>query len=112
MSLHIYTDGSYLPKFKEYSGWAYLITNQIENKIIYEDFGKIICESRNIDGECQAIIEALNCVSNNVKILNNIDCIKIYYDYIGLHKWITGEWKTNKNVSINYKYKVLQKLFY
>lgn len=100
MSFYIYTDGSYTPKIPNYCGWGYVIVND-DDQIINENKGKIECESRQIDGECNAVIQALEYINKNIDL--NIQIITIFYDYNGVHKWMSGEWKTNKNVSINYK---------
>lgn len=99
MEYYIYTDGSYLPKYPNYSGWGYVILDSDEN-IVHSDYGKILCESRNIDGECHAVTSSLKYIC---KKLNSNTTIYVYYDYIGIQKWADGEWKTNKNVSIVYK---------
>jgi ribonuclease HI len=97
----IYTDGSFTPKCIGYSGWAFIVLDSNEEEIIHKDFGKIECESRNIDGECYAVIKALEWITKNIE--DKYKTIKIFYDYEGIHKWISGEWKTNKKVSINYR---------
>lgn len=102
MNIQIYTDGSYLPQYPGYSGWGFIILDDDEN-IIHKDCGNVVCESRNIDGECHAVINALVYVCNNLETqFKELVNIKIFYDYIGLEKWKSGEWKTNKIVSINY----------
>lgn len=100
--ISIYSDGSYTPKFPDLSGWAYVIINNDE-QIIHHENGNVKCESRNIDGECIAIINALKYINNNLTTFHNNNIINIYYDYIGLEKWAKHEWKTNKNVSITFQ---------
>ena len=34
---------------------------------------------------------------------NGIEKLDIYYDYAGIEKWCTGEWKTNKEGTMRYK---------
>lgn len=98
MELKVYCDGSYLPKYPKYSGWGYYILD--DDDVLHYDCGKVECESRNIDGECHAVVSALKHIYRNYEDVKNIS---VYYDYIGIQKWADGEWKTNKNVSINYK---------
>lgn len=53
---------------------------------------------RNVAGEIYGSMAAMEyAIKNNVKNLT------IYYDYMGISKWCTGEWKTNKKGTILYK---------
>ncbi|MCR5705036.1 MAG: ribonuclease H family protein [Eubacterium sp.] len=53
---------------------------------------------RNVAGEIYGSMAAMEyAIKNNVKNLT------IFYDYMGISKWCTGEWKTNKKGTILYK---------
>lgn len=53
---------------------------------------------RNVAGEIEGAKLAMQyCVDNN------IEEIDLYYDYEGIEKWCTGEWKTNRDGTIAYK---------
>ena len=87
--LAIYVDGSYNPKTKEY-GSGVVVVNVEKDKILKEiSFGdKDVPQMRNIVGECMASITALRlCKKNNIKE------ISIFFDYWGIEKWATREWK-------------------
>jgi ribonuclease HI len=55
-------------------------------------------ESRNIYGEVSAVRKAVEWA-----LENDIPAITIYYDYSGIEKWAVSEWKTNSDVSREYK---------
>ena len=57
-----------------------------------------MAQMRNVAGE----IEGAKCAMQYARD-NNIEEIDIYYDYEGIEKWCTGEWKTNKDGTIAYK---------
>ncbi len=51
----------------------------------------------NVAGEIIGTINAIKfCLDNNFKN------IKIYYDYAGIEKWVTKEWKAKTSISLNY----------
>jgi len=53
---------------------------------------------RNVAGELEAAKTAIKyCVDNNVPELD------LHYDYTGIKNWATGDWKTNKPGTIQYK---------
>ena len=53
---------------------------------------------RNVAGEIYGSMAAMEYA-----IQNNIKNLTIYYDYMGISKWCTGEWKTNKKGTLAYK---------
>lgn len=53
---------------------------------------------RNVAGEIYGSMAAMEYA-----IKHNIKNLTIYYDYMGISKWCTGEWKTNKKGTILYK---------
>ena len=72
-----------------------------DDKLIYTDCGMGINNEelnamRNISGEMSAAMHATLWIDKN--------CGRgiIYHDYIGLSKWVTGEWKTNKTYTKMY----------
>ena len=53
---------------------------------------------RNVAGEIYGSMAAMEYA-----IKNNVSMLTIFYDYMGISKWCTGEWKTNKAGTIAYK---------
>lgn len=92
----IYVDGSYL---NHNYGWAF---------VVYRDATMIHCASgvgqdagaaatRNIAGELEATMQAVTWAKDQ-----DIDCITIHHDYIGISEWAVGHWKTNNPVTRDY----------
>lgn len=93
-----YVDGSFDIKTKRYSYGMIIIYNgqEITENDAFDD--KALAEMRNVAGEIEGSKAAmLWCVTNDVSELD------LYYDYAGIEKWCTGEWKTNKSGTIAYK---------
>ena len=95
---YAFVDGSYNTKTKVYGYGGFLVVD--EQKIILQgcDNNKEMASMRNVAGEIlgamKASEEALKC---------NVKNLTIYYDYNGIEKWVTGEWKCNKNGTKNYR---------
>ena len=53
---------------------------------------------RNVAGEIYGSLASMEYA-----IEHNISHLTIYYDYMGIEKWCTGEWKTNKAGTLAYK---------
>ena len=93
-----YVDGSYNPDENAFSyGCLLVIANEM--KTFSEAFyNSEMSSMRNVAGEIVASTQAmLYCVSNNITELD------LYYDYKGIECWCTGEWKTNKVYTQQYK---------
>ena len=83
-----YVDGSFSAKFDK-GAWAYTIVENVQDVSIAEGVGLIdysmqpeLRKLRNIATECCAVVEALKYASQYKFKLN------IYYDYIGLERWV------------------------
>ncbi|CAF30393.1 viroplasmin family protein [Methanococcus maripaludis] len=95
--MHAWVDGSFNLKNKEYGAGALILFNGIEKEIKAKGNDTELSKMRNVAGEILASELAMEyAVSKNVKNL------VIYHDYIGIEKWCTGEWKTNKSGTIEY----------
>ena len=100
--INVYTDGSYNNNTPDVAYGAYYI----------EELGKQECfkvsvqeakESRNITGEILGAIMG----TNEVVVYANEhsdENVKLYllYDYEGVGKWLTGEWKAKKALTRTY----------
>ena len=93
-----YTDGSYSLNEGKFSYGVVLFIG--EEKLT---FSKAFAHPemalmRNVAGEITGAAAAMKyCVENNIKSL------EICYDYEGVEKWCTGQWKTNKEGTKRYK---------
>lgn len=93
-----YVDGSYLHSERKFSFGAVFIYNG-EEKHFCEAFSDFeLAEMRNVAGEIKGAEFVMKyCVQNNIPE------VSIYYDYAGIEKWCTGEWKANKSGTIHYR---------
>lgn len=93
-----YVDGSYNIRTKVFSCGVVLLLNNGE-KLMNKSFDdEELALMRNVAGEIKGAMLAMDwCVENGFKNLH------IFYDYAGIEKWCTGEWKTNKTGTIEYK---------
>ena len=89
-----YIDGSYDAKTGDYSFGGVLILGEAVytfNKAYKADE---YSSARNVAGEIKGagfIIQY--CINHNIKE------VVIYYDYIGIEKWYTKEWKANSDIA-------------
>lgn len=97
-----YIDGSYSDKTPDITGYGVAVYEAIsDNQMLHEAdiYGASdrFIESRQIGGECEAVLKALQYA-----IDNDISDVEIIYDYIGVEKWATFQWTAKKSVSQNY----------
>lgn len=104
--MHIYVDGSYNPQTAHWGGGA-AILNDGETEVLhtmqvtdFDDNG-----SRQINGELASSIMSLEYVLNHSEQFEDKKIV-IYYDYLGIEKWATGEWSARKDVSKDYSVRV------
>ncbi len=90
-----FCDGSYESKLERYSYGVLLIDpkNNETSLCGYGNNQKYI-SSNNIIGEIFGVINALDWA-----VSNGYEKIKIYHDYEGLSKWISGEWQAKSDVA-------------
>ncbi len=93
-----YVDGSYSNEQKMFSYGAIIFYNN-ETKEFSKAFSDPeLIEMRNVAGEIKGSEFVMQyCIDNNIK------SVDIYYDYEGIKKWCSGEWKANKRGTIAYK---------
>ena len=96
-----FVDGSY-DTTGEKSAFGVIIFGAGETRdILYKAFTKQLGEEfislRNVAAELEGVKEAINWA-----IQYNKTKITIYYDYEGIEKWATGEWKANKRITKDY----------
>ncbi|RDY24657.1 RNase H [Romboutsia maritimum] len=97
--VHAYVDGSYEHSIKEYGSGVVILKDEVVEKT-YSKRGNDthLVGMRNVAGEIEASKIAMSyCIDNKIKNLI------IYFDYEGIEKWCTGDWKTNKEGTKEYK---------
>lgn len=92
-----YVDGSFNVNNGKYGYGIVLVTDKKSLNFSGSGCDKEMAQMRNVAGEIEG---AKRAITEAVKLkLRNIT---IYYDYLGIEKWATGEWKRNKPATIAY----------
>lgn len=95
-----FCDGSY---DKELGRYSYgVVTINLENKqenICGSGSNPKYIQTYNITGEVLGAINAMDWA-----VSNGYEKLKIYYDYEGIHNWISGKWTANCETSKMYTY--------
>ena len=90
-----FTDGSFDKDLKRYSyGVVFVRPDGTESDICGYGSNDLYIDSNNIIGEIFGVINALDWA-----ISNSYDKVKIYHDYEGLPKWLSGEWSAKTAAS-------------
>ncbi|GEM_PF-13818 len=93
-----YVDGSFNSASSEYSYGA-VIFFEGEQLHFSEKFNDSeLVSMRNVAGEIKGAEKAMNFAMEK-----GANSLAIYYDYEGIEKWCTGEWKAKKEGTIEYK---------
>ena len=93
-----YVDGSYNVATNEF-GYGVVMFHRGHQIHLSDSFNdEEMAAMRNVAGEIYGSMAAMEYA-----IKNGIHSLTIYYDYMGISKWCTGEWKTNKKGTILYK---------
>jgi ribonuclease HI len=93
-----YVDGSYIDHSVGY-GAVVLKKDEIVEKLSgHVDGGK---EFRQVTGELRAVLEVIKYCENN-----QIETIKVFYDYTGIREWAVDARKANNELTRSYKKEV------
>lgn len=94
---YTFVDGSYNIATNVYGYGGFLIANG--EKYVLQGSGNEpeLVEMNNVAGE---IAGAMAAVNKAIEL--GLPAIDIYYDYMGIEMWATGEWKRNKAGTIAY----------
>lgn len=93
-----YVDGSYNISTKRFSYGAVIFYNGNEEHFSQGFSDKSLASMRNVAGEIKGAERAMQyCLDND------IDTLVIYFDYQGIEKWCTNEWRANKEGTKAYK---------
>lgn len=93
-----YVDGSYEHSKRAYSYGCVLVFADEVIKLSGKGNNEEFVNMRNVAGEIQGSECAIQWAVDN-----GYEEITIYYDYEGIEKWATGEWKAAKTGTIAYK---------
>jgi ribonuclease HI len=98
-TLVAYVDGSFNNKTRVYGYGCVLIYNdEIVEKLSGNGNNKEYASMQNVAGEVLASLKA-----TEYAIKHGYKSLMIYYDYIGIEYWVTGQWKAKKQGTIEYK---------
>lgn len=93
-----YVDGSYNDSIKKYAFGCVFI---LPDGRVYTEFGNgdnpTSLQHRNVTGEMLGAMYAVK-----VAMLNGFQNIEIRYDYQGIEKWVTGEWRSKTELTQKY----------
>lgn len=97
-TLLAYVDGSYDDSLKKYAfGCVFLLPDGR----VYQEYGngdrEQSLQHRNVTGEMLGAMYAVK-----VAMLNGFRRIEIRYDYQGIEKWVTGEWRARTELTGKY----------
>ncbi len=94
---YAFVDGSYNAATKVYGYGGFLVSNG--EKYILQGSGneEEMASMRNVAGE---ILGSMAAVEKALEL--GLSQLHIYYDYMGIELWATGEWKRNKAGTIAY----------
>lgn len=96
--VYAYVDGSFLAKTGEFSFGAVIFYNGEILKFSEKFSDSSLSGMRNVAGEIKGAEFVMDFAEKN-----KISELDIYYDYMGIEKWCTGEWRTNKAGTAAYR---------
>ena len=95
---HAYVDGSFNQRNFVYgSGMVIIVNNEVVHEQSLSGNDPILAKQRNVAGEMRAAMAAMRFAINNC-----MTSLVIHYDYLGIEKWVTGEWKRNNDYTKGY----------
>ena len=95
---HAYVDGSFNQRNFVYgSGMVIIVNNEVVHEQSLSGNDPILAKQRNVAGEMRAAMAAMKFAINNC-----MTSLVIHYDYLGIEKWVTGEWKRNNDYTKSY----------
>jgi ribonuclease HI len=101
---YAFVDGSYNVATGVYGYGGFLISQGQKYVLQGSGHEEEMASMRNVAGE---ILGSMAAIEKAMELgLKKID---VYYDYMGIEKWATGEWKRNKTGTIAY-YEFIQSI--
>lgn len=95
---YAYVDGSFSNDKLEFSYGAVLFKDGEALEFSEKFSDPELISMRNVAGEIKGAEFVMRyCIENGIPEID------IYYDYMGIEKWCTGEWQANKPGTISYR---------
>lgn len=102
--LQIYVDGSYSKTLKKAGFGCVFVLNEIAVHTVAKEAPIDSNENLwNVSAEIAGVLYAVEWA-----IKHKYPIVNIFYDYEGLEKWYSGEWRANKKTTKNYVMKLNQ----
>ncbi len=98
-----YVDGSYNAEKICFGSGGIMLFKGGEYRFSMGSADETLISMRNVAGEIKASEYAMDYTLNH-----GFKKLIIFHDYEGIAKWCTGEWKANKEGTINYKKKYME----
>ena len=95
---YAFVDGSFNIATGVYGYGGFLMHDGVRYELSGNGSDKEMASMRNVAGEILGSMAAMEYAVNH-----GITNLSIYYDYMGISKWCTGEWKANKKGTIAYR---------
>ena len=95
---YAFVDGSFNIATGVYGYGGFLMHDGVRYELSGNGSDKEMASMRNVAGEIFGSMAAMEYAINH-----GITNLSIYYDYMGISKWCTGEWKANKKGTIAYR---------
>jgi ribonuclease HI len=94
-TIKCYVDGSYSPKsnFPDCAGWGVLFEDGEQKSGTTPHLGM-----NQVAGELEAVYQALR-----IAIRKEVHLVRIFFDYEGVHKWATKQWKAKNFTTKKYQ---------
>lgn len=97
-TLRAYVDGSYDDSLKKYAfGCVFLLPDGRTCTEYGNGDNEQSLQHRNVTGEMLGAMFAVRTA-----MLSGFDIVEIYYDYAGIEKWVTGEWRSRTELTQKY----------
>ena len=96
--LLVYVDGSYNDSIKKYAFGCVFLLPEGEIRLAFGNGNEVqSLQHRNVTGE---MLGAMYAVRTAIK--NGFEEVELCYDYEGIEKWVTGEWKSKTELTQKY----------
>lgn len=97
MKAYAFVDGSYNSVTKVYGYGGFVFYEGTRHVVQGSGDDAEMASMRNVAGE---ILGSMAAVEKALEL--GLDELAIYYDYMGIEMWATGQWKRNKQGTIGY----------
>lgn len=105
MNVDLWIDGSYNILTNTVGAGFVMYCKDFDIDLDGSTHSEDVYNAKNVYGEILAVKSSINFllqITSKYKYLYPLN-VTIYYDYSGLEKWVTGEWKAKTNLTKEYR---------